>query len=987
MTTTTVISVPYTGSNQIAIVDSTYGVPVTAHMWGAGGGSTSLYPGGGGGYSQVQFVANPGDTIEVVIGQGGGAGGRTQPPLAPPTTWTTRSEGCSTTLYTGAQFNQSFYVVPVATINTYGVWNVPYPPGTGINGQIQVWDWASVYFPVSGTYTIQGSSYANTNSVSIDGAVVISDSQGNLYPVQATVYVAAGYHSISITTTYYDRRQRTAASVAYTINQSNPSRIPNTPAGRPGAAYIALLFNTRFPPPTAGATPVYAYGNGDSFLDQWGVWGADQTELSFARTYNVTFLAPYKILFEMSASNIGTLAFDGSTVITRTAANNPNTPTQYFADVAAGTYTLVISATGAAGALNRVGVILSYGGQKSFSGGRGGISDPTSRQGFGGGGGGATVLAVNEKFIGIAGGGAGGAGAAPTNIDYITTKYTGSTATQPFGAPGLSGWPGSWAPVVIAPGTSGWYELSYTYTVVDSGATFSGPVVSYCVVVNGVRVYGPTAPVGSGAALPPANTFQRGKFVGYSYSVYQPGGGTDYTFFTAVYNLDYTSLASNAITDAQFNGQNGQDVFNFNTTDTGGGGGGGGGSRGGNGGAGRGSGGGGFSGYNGLSLGDSIVDSTGRLPHINAYYPYGGVAEGGATGETATRYIGNPATDPFHSVDLVGSGYYVRNTGVSGGSNLVIGYYVIVNGTSVYQSLGGAAQAPPVSLAVKAGFVGYSYNQTFDVDGVPHYENVECFSFDYITSTAGGNGGNGFVALEFQTGGGGSIKDGGEWKSVQTIYVNDQGVWKEAQSVFINQEGIWKPVQGAPVPVFLEYNSLFGAWTRPYSAGSLLAPPPPAPSYTEIGGSTSDGYGGGGDGGGGKVICTALYELGLMDKDIYQYDQAFGQWLYQNNPVAYKGYRMWADILVAYVKGEGRPLLPKLMFWKSRDEQQALSQRIAISVAQFVGSAFANEIARRAGHNLPWSLRGWLTVSLGLIVCKSIGFVFAKTKKYKELTQ
>ena len=151
--------------------------------------------------------------------------------------------------------------------------------------------------------------------------------------------------------------------------------------------------------------------------------------------------------------------------------------------------------------------------------------------------------------------------------------------------------------------------------------------------------------------------------------------------------------------------------------------------------------------------------------------------------------------------------------------------------------------------------------------------------------------------------------------------------------------------------------------------------------------STSCSADGGGGGGGGKVICTALYELGLMDKDIYEYDQAFGLWLYQNNPVAYKGYRMWADILVAYVKGQGRPLLPKLMFWKTKQEQQAMSQRIAVAVAQFVGSAFANEIARRAGHDLPWTLRGWLVVSLGLRVCKGIGYVFAKTKKYKELTQ
>ena len=96
---------------------------------------------------------------------------------------------------------------------------------------------------------------------------------------------------------------------------------------------------------------------------------------------------------------------------------------------------------------------------------------------------------------------------------------------------------------------------------------------------------------------------------------------------------------------------------------------------------------------------------------------------------------------------------------------------------------------------------------------------------------------------------------------------------------------------------------------------------------------------------------------------------------------------MWADILVAYVKGQGRPLIPRLMFWKTREQQQVMSQRIAIAVAQFVGSAFANEIARRAGHDLPRTLRGWLVVTLGLTVCKGIGYVFAKTKKYKELTQ
>jgi hypothetical protein len=732
MSSNTVISIPYSGTNQTANVTSTYGVPVTAHIWGAGGGSTSLYPGAGGGYSRVNFITSPGDTIEVIVGQGGGAGGVTQPPPVPPTTWTTRSADCDTTLYTGFQFNQAFYVVPVQLINTYGVWNTP--SGIGTNGQTQVWTWASVYFPVSGYYTIQGSSYANTNTISIDGVAVLSDSQGNLYPVQARVYVAAGYHSISISTTYYDRRQRTPASVAYTINQANPPRIPNTPAGIAGAAYIALMFNTRFPP--AGQAPVYAYGNGDSFLDQWGVWGADQTELSFVREYSISFIKPYAVTFQMSSSNAATLAFNGSTVITRTAADNPNTPTEYRANFAIGTYTLSISATGTSGALNRVGVILSNPSQTSFSGGRGGISDPTSTQGFGGGGGGATVLAVNGKFIGVGAGGGGGASAAPTNLNYITTKYTGSTATQPF--PGLGPVPG---PVVIVPGSSGYY-VKQLYTYNDVGNLLHLDLTGWCIVVNGTIVYGPSV------TAPPESLAVQKELVGYSYIGGSPGPSTSYEA-VACYNFNYISLASDAITDARYNGQNGQDVFNFNTTDTGGGGGGGGGSRGGNGGAGRGSGGGGFSGHNGLSLGDITVPTTGRLPYINSFYPGGGVAEGGNSG-TAVQ------------------------------------------------------------------------------------------------------GGNGFVALEFQTGAGAFVKDGGEWKLIQTIYFNDQGVWKEAQPTFVNDAGIWKPVKGGIVPEFSSVDGLFGAWVRTYSAGSLLAPPPPAPVYTDIGSSYSggDGYGGADSGSG-----------------------------------------------------------------------------------------------------------------------------------------
>jgi hypothetical protein len=749
MTTTTTISFPYPGNNQIARVDSTYGVPVTAHIWGAGGGSTALYPGAGGGYSQVSFVAKPGDNLEVTVGQGGGAGGVTQPPPVPPATWSTRvGDYTGTTLYPAYPYNTRS-----ALLTTYGVWNNP----QGLYGSIDT-TWASVAFPVSGYYTIQGSSNGcgftiepqGGGTLYIDGADLIS-LPGNFGggTQSVNVYVTAGIHSVRVYVEKASNGRGQQSSVAFVINQTSPTRIPNTPAGLAGASYIALMFNSRFPP--AGPAPVYAYGNGDTFLDQWGVWNEDQNSTSFIRQYTVSFLKSYTVVFQMASSNAATLIFDGSTVITRTAADNPNTPTTYRADFAAGTYIMFISATGVVGALNRVGVTLSNSSTISFSGGRGGISDPTSKQGFGAGGGGASVVSVNTQFVGVGAGGGGGAGAAPTNITYITTKYTGSLSTQPF----VNTPCGS----VITPGTSGYYVYgTIHYDGANEGSIGQFSAYQWCVVLNGVIVYGPAS------APPPENTVQATQFVGWS--CYDPL--SQYNDFPAVecFSFNFTSLDTSAITNVLYNGQNGQDEFNFNTPDTGGGGGGGGGARGGNGGAARGSGGGGYSGHNGLSLGGTAVfPPNGRLPYVNEFYPGGGVAEGAPAGTAA-------------------------------------------------------------------------------------------------------NGGNGYVILIFQTGGGGSVKDGDEWKDIQTIYVNDQGAWKNVKTTFINDQGVWKPVQGGKVPAFRNFYSLFGQWPREYSGGSLFAPPPPAPDYTSIGG---DGGGGswGGDGGGGSGGCfltTATVEaMGLPD--------------------------------------------------------------------------------------------------------------------------
>lgn len=177
----------------------------------------------------------------------------------------------------------------------------------------------------------------------------------------------------------------------------------------------------------------------------------------------------------------------------------------------------------------------------------------------------------------------------------------------------------------------------------------------------------------------------------------------------------------------------------------------------------------------------------------------------------------------------------------------------------------------------------------------------------------------------------------------------------------------WAPISGR-----------FGI--NPRAAAPDLTPAPPPPP---AGGYEQGGFDGGG-GGGSKVICTALYQMGMMPEELYDHDQRFGKWLYENDPVAYKGYRKWADVLVKYMNGQGRPLLPSLMFWKTSEQKQELSRRIAVRVGNFVGYSFATEIARRAGQNVPFSLKGWLIVSVGLKVCKAIGYAYGLHKKSRK---
>ena len=136
----------------------------------------------------------------------------------------------------------------------------------------------------------------------------------------------------------------------------------------------------------------------------------------------------------------------------------------------------------------------------------------------------------------------------------------------------------------------------------------------------------------------------------------------------------------------------------------------------------------------------------------------------------------------------------------------------------------------------------------------------------------------------------------------------------------------------------------------------------------------------GGDGGSGKIICTKLFELGLMSEEIYLADQAFGAELVQRSPDIYNGYRAWAEIVVDWMDGHG----PKMMPWMSDEEFSAAAKKWSTTWAVDIATPWAEEMAYVMGKKSTGSLTGRMITAAGIPICKAVGVwqrVFGPSKK------
>jgi len=146
----------------------------------------------------------------------------------------------------------------------------------------------------------------------------------------------------------------------------------------------------------------------------------------------------------------------------------------------------------------------------------------------------------------------------------------------------------------------------------------------------------------------------------------------------------------------------------------------------------------------------------------------------------------------------------------------------------------------------------------------------------------------------------------------------------------------------------------------PVSAGDIV--------NAFVGGGGGAGGSGGGGGGGGKIICTKLYELGLMSRVIYLADQAFGAELVKHSPDIYNGYRAWAEIVVDWMDGNAGEFIKS---W-------------ATMWAQDIATPWAEHMAYKMGALDKDNLTGRIIASVGVPICKLVGVgqrVFGPSKK------
>lgn len=113
-----------------------------------------------------------------------------------------------------------------------------------------------------------------------------------------------------------------------------------------------------------------------------------------------------------------------------------------------------------------------------------------------------------------------------------------------------------------------------------------------------------------------------------------------------------------------------------------------------------------------------------------------------------------------------------------------------------------------------------------------------------------------------------------------------------------------------------------GGRNDPYGGGNSVGVTGGFGQPSNARGGLSGGSSGGSSGGGGTYLCTALYNMGYIDKDLWYNDMKYGLKTQKRDPELYYGYAAWAKPVADYIQKDTTmakivraPIIPFIRHW------------------------------------------------------------------------
>jgi len=126
-----------------------------------------------------------------------------------------------------------------------------------------------------------------------------------------------------------------------------------------------------------------------------------------------------------------------------------------------------------------------------------------------------------------------------------------------------------------------------------------------------------------------------------------------------------------------------------------------------------------------------------------------------------------------------------------------------------------------------------------------------------------------------------------------------------------------------------------------------------------------------------KIICTKLYQIGMMPYNIFAADQQYGEWLKKNDRSVYRGYIKWARNVTAWIDGGG----PDFMIWiRDKALRQAKQKEAATKWAYKIATPWSEHMAYLMGAVPKDNDMGRIIMKIGRPICK---LVYALPKERK----